>query len=688
MNAPSLRAWIRPVPGEGRAALGALAAVVALVLVAHPLYDLAHPERVRDVGRALASRGLPAGALVAWTMTGLQLACAVGLVVRRLVVPACIGQLVLVGLAVVLVRAPHWYVVGGASTDGQPGIELDVLLMACVAAILWARRGSPRRALDMIRIFAAAHILTHAAHAFVVWDVAGMRRWGEGMQEAGFPFGVLLVWSVISIQAVSSCALFVRCLVVPACVAQVAVLGAGIWIEHAPLWFVVGPGEGGMEYSVLLIACFLCVLWVHWPRRSAAALASSVRVVAALVGLALLGACAPAGGGKGPVATVATTAANGANGAAAGRWIASWAASPQAAEPEEALALRDQTLRQIVRLSLAGARVRVHLSNAFGAAPLTIGAAHVAAHARGSAITPGSDRVLTFRGEGATTIPMGGEAISDPVAFALPAPDELAVSLYLPGAVRATTMHDTAERTTYVSTAGDVTGAASVSGGKTTASWYFVTGVDVEAPADARTIVALGDSITDGMGSSVDADHRWPDFLAERLRGSAGPRRAVVNEGISGNCVLRELVGPSALDRLDRDVLAQPGAGYVVVLEGANDILATDATVDQIAAGLRALAVRARARGLKVLGGTIPPFEGAPFAGFDTPAHEAKRQALNAFVRAGGAFDAVVDFDRAVRDPARATRLLPAYDSGDHVHPSDDGYRAMAAAVDLSLFVD
>jgi lysophospholipase L1-like esterase len=337
----------------------------------------------------------------------------------------------------------------------------------------------------------------------------------------------------------------------------------------------------------------------------------------------------------------------------------------------------------------------VRLSNAEGTTALHVGSAHLAVHGKGPSIVSGSDRRLTFGGSPDVVIPPGALAVSDPVPLSVPASSDLSVSLYLPDSVVATTEHSLGQ-TTYISSSGDFSGADTLDSPKTTDSWYFLAGIEVEGSSNAHAIVALGDSITDGMKSTMDANHRWPDFLAERLNATrrASPR-AVVNEGISGNCVLRELVGASALVRLDRDVLAQPGVKYLIVLEGTNDIGATvtapeqAATVDQIIAGYRQIILRAHARGLKVFGGTLPPFEGMSFPGFSsTPAADAKREAVNMWIRTSGAYDAVIDFDRATRDPAHPSRLLPAFDSGDHGHPNDAGYKAMADAIDLSLFND
>jgi lysophospholipase L1-like esterase len=369
-----------------------------------------------------------------------------------------------------------------------------------------------------------------------------------------------------------------------------------------------------------------------------------------------------------------------------GHWVATWTASLQRTEPEDrSLHIAGQTLRQIVRISLGGNRLRLRLSNAFGAAPLHVGAVHLALHGSGPSIAAGSDRSVTFAASSNVSIPEGALVVSDAVSLAAPALSELVVSVYLPDDLAPTTVHDVARQTSYLSPAGDFTGAEGFSGASTTRSWYFLAGVDVEAPLRSQAIVALGDSITDGLTSTLDANHRWPDHLAERLNRS---RQAVVNAGIAGNRVLGDLGGPGALARLDRDVLAQPGARYVILLEGINDVAmeGQEVSAEQIIAGHRQVILRAQALGLRVIGGTLTPYAGSTRHIRYTEAGEQKRDAINRWIRSSGAFDGVIDFDQATRDPDHPTRLLPAFDSGDHLHPNDAGYKAMADAVDLSLF--
>jgi lysophospholipase L1-like esterase len=338
----------------------------------------------------------------------------------------------------------------------------------------------------------------------------------------------------------------------------------------------------------------------------------------------------------------------------------------------------------------------VRFSNAYGTSSLIIGAAHAALSSGGGAIDPWTDRRLTFNGLPTISIPAGALAMSDAVVLDVPPLGDLAVSLYLPENVAATTEHSASMQTTYLSAAGDFTGAITIAA-TTTQSFYFLTGIEVSASERARAIVTLGDSVTDGYGSTPDTNQRWPNLLAERLQSNPGTSRvAVLNAGVIGNRVLHDLVGTSALARLDRDVLVQTGVKYIVVLQGNTDILipglignpAEDVTAEQIIQGHRQIIDRAHALGLRIYGGTLNPVEGYPFPGFWSPAMEAKRQVVNRWIRTSNAYDAVIDFDRVLRAPSDPALLLPAYDSGDHVHPNDVGYQAMANAIDLSLFRD
>jgi lysophospholipase L1-like esterase len=375
-------------------------------------------------------------------------------------------------------------------------------------------------------------------------------------------------------------------------------------------------------------------------------------------------------------------------------WVGTWSASPQGVAAP--IQINGQTVRQIVRTSLGGERVRVRFSNAYGTSGLVIGSAHLAISTGGASISGGTDRVLKFNGSPTITIPAAALVVSDPVTLNVPALRDLAVSLYLPENVAATTQHSVGLQTTYISAPGDFTGAA-IEQATTTQSYYFLTGVEVAASNRARAIVALGDSVTDGFGSTPDTNQRWPSLLAERLQFHwATSRVSVLNAGVSGNRVLHDFVGTSALARLDRDTLVQTGVKYVIVGEGNNDFLipglignpAEVVTVAQVIQAHRQMIDRAHALGLRIYGSTLTPVEGYPFPGFWTPDLEAKRQAVNHWIRTSRAYDAVIDFDKLLRDPSHPSHLLLVYDSGDHLHPNDNGYRTMADAIDLSLFRD
>jgi lysophospholipase L1-like esterase len=380
-------------------------------------------------------------------------------------------------------------------------------------------------------------------------------------------------------------------------------------------------------------------------------------------------------------------------------WIASWGASDVFPIGQE---INYQTLRQIVRLSAGGKQVRVRFSNETGLYPLVIGAAHVAKPASDApvgTIDAASDHALTFGGLGGITIPPGAAAVSDPVDMEVAPLSTLAVSLFVPRWTGPSVVHPDGVATTDISGEGDFTVASAIPSAKTSTSRFFINEVDVEAAGQPAVVVALGDSITDGYRSEIDANHRWPDRLAERLaaRPNAEPV-GVVNAGIGGNRILHDhpedLFGPNALARLDRDVLAVPGVRWVVLMEGINDIGHStsadlpeqDVSADEIIAGMKQIIARVHDRGAKIYGATLTPYEGTTFHGFYQPEGEAKREAVNAWIRRGNYFDAVIDFDAAVRDPDHPTRIRPDYDVGDHLHPNDAGYRAMGDAVDLKLF--
>lgn len=382
-------------------------------------------------------------------------------------------------------------------------------------------------------------------------------------------------------------------------------------------------------------------------------------------------------------------------------WVGSWAASQQVPEPQNSLppaALEDATVRQIVHLSLGGRTLRVRISNAFGTEPLHFVLVHIARSVSpsSSAIVPGSDTALAFAGAPDVTVPAGTDYLSDPVNFSVDPLSNLVVSLYLDAAPVRQTGHPGSRETTWF-LHGNHVSEAELPGAQQVEHWYQLSGVDVLSPASAAAVVALGDSITDGHATTTNGNDRWTDVLAERLQADPATKEiSVLNEGTGGNHLLTDGLGPNALARFDRDVLAQPGAHWVIVLEGINDIgrlsregdvpeSAHKALVHQIIAAYEQMIARAHAHGLMVIGGTITPFVGS---GYYHPlqANEADRAAVNQWIRAPGNFDTVVDFDQVVRDPAYPERMSPAYDSGDHLHPSPTGYRAMAEAIPLSLF--
>jgi lysophospholipase L1-like esterase len=411
------------------------------------------------------------------------------------------------------------------------------------------------------------------------------------------------------------------------------------------------------------------------------------------------------------------------------QWVGTWGTAPAGPPlPAQLQTFNDQTLRLIVHTSIGGKSVRIKISNTFGTTPLRIGEAHIALRQSGASIVAGSDRPLTFSGKRSITVPPGAPVLSDPVDLDVPALSDLAISLHLPGSVQANTIHGSAFQTNYVSLPGNFTGAATFPTDRTITSWPYLAEVDVNAPG-AAAIVALGDSITDGAVTTIDANHRWPDLLALRLQTAREPFSAVqtnkqgvksganlgpdtagliawgtglgvVNRGIGGNRLLRDpgeqpLFGRAALERFDRDVIATAGVRYLIVLIGINDIghpgtgtipASEEPTVAELIAGYRQLIARAHAKGIAIYGATLTPFEGTVFPGYYSPEKEQIRQGVNNWIRSGDEFDGVIDFDRAVRDPSHPTRMLPAYDSGDHLHPNDLGMQAMANAIPLQLF--
>lgn len=381
-------------------------------------------------------------------------------------------------------------------------------------------------------------------------------------------------------------------------------------------------------------------------------------------------------------------------------WINTWTAGPMPpwAGPIPA-GFFDQTVRQVVRISLGGDKVRVRLSNEFGLRPVEVGAAHLALAGAAGAIQVDADRAITFNGKPTVTLLPGAPVISDPVELKVAPLTHLAVSLYFAERAEVRTYHLEAAQTAYISSLGNFVSTEKMPVADTATSRFFLTAVMVDAPADARVVVAFGDSITDGARSTPDTDSRWPDHLAERL--SQAPEHgpvAVVNEGIGGNRVLSDGMGIKALARFDRDVLSQPSVSHVVIMEGINDIgwpgtfltpPEEPVTVEKIIAGYQQLIDRAHLHGIKVIGATLTPFEasfaGAPLQTFYSPEKEKMRQAVNEWIRQSGAYDGVIDFDAVVRDPQHPLRIRAEYDGGDHLHPNDAGYKAMGDAVDLKL---
>jgi lysophospholipase L1-like esterase len=382
-------------------------------------------------------------------------------------------------------------------------------------------------------------------------------------------------------------------------------------------------------------------------------------------------------------------------------WISTWGASQQIPELQNALPpddLRDATVRQIVHLSVGAARLRVHLSNAFGTDALHITSAHIARPLTlaSAAIDPATDKTLTFGGSTAVTIPTGAEVVSDPIDFPAAPLSSLAVTFHLDTPPAQQTGHPGSRATTWY-VHGDAVAAPNFTDPKHVDHWYQLSAVDVLATPDSGTIVALGDSITDGHGATTNGNDRWTDDLAARLQATPATRNiAISNQGIGGNHLLIDGLGPNALARLDRDVLAPAGVRWLIAFEGVNDLggLAINgevapaqhaALVEQVLTAYQQMIVRAHTQGLRVIGATITPYVGSGYY-HPGPLSEADRQAVNQWIRTSGHFDAVIDFDKVTADPQHPDQLLPAYDSGDHLHPSPAGYKAMAESISLSLF--
>jgi lysophospholipase L1-like esterase len=429
---------------------------------------------------------------------------------------------------------------------------------------------------------------------------------------------------------------------------------------------------------------------------------ATAALAAAISAMSASAVCAAPAGAPGAVPTPS-----------AGAWQTTWYAAPQpswdahfALPTNVPVALQGQTVREVVRTSVGGTRLRVSFSNRYGGAPLTIGAVRIAltapvpradraaGGATTAAIVASSSRTLTFNGKREVVIAPGQTATSDAADFALPPLQRLSVSAWLPGRAPLSTFHWGAQQTGFIS-AGNATGAARLDRPSLLQGRAFLSAVHVAGGAGgAGTIVAFGDSITDGNGSTPDRNRRWPDYLARRL---APQGIGVANAGISGARLLSERMGAKALDRFQHDVLEQPGVKAVVILMGINDIgwpgsafapQDAPATAEQLIAVYRQLIQRAHARGVRVVGGTLLPYEGSlqgtPFEGHHTPAKDAVRRQVNEWIRNSGAFDLVADFDAALRDPGHPSRLLPRYDSGDHLHPNDAGFAAMAEVVEAA----
>ncbi len=376
-------------------------------------------------------------------------------------------------------------------------------------------------------------------------------------------------------------------------------------------------------------------------------------------------------------------------------WVGTWASSPQLEDPKDRLpapGFADTTLRQIVHVSIGGSRIRVRFSNAFGTTALTIEAAHVALSAGSGAIQGATDKALSFDGQPSADVPPGALVYSDPVDFRVAALADIAVTMYLHGAPDDVTTHAGSRETSYLMP-GNVVSMPDMSNGEHVDHWYFLNGIDVLTPDSAGSIVILGDSVTDGHGATTNGNDRWPDDFARRLQANKSTANiGVLNEGIGGNRLVHDRLGPNALARLDRDVLTQSGARWVIVLEGINDIGTRvsnrgsgeePASVQQILAAYDQIIVRAHAHRLLVFGATILPYKGAFYYSADG---DSDRRAINDWIQNSGHFDGVIDFDAAARDSQDAAHLAPSFDSGDHLHPGPQGCKAMSDAIDLTLF--
>jgi lysophospholipase L1-like esterase len=384
-------------------------------------------------------------------------------------------------------------------------------------------------------------------------------------------------------------------------------------------------------------------------------------------------------------------------------WIATWGTSPapqlkSAAEIIEAhFEFEDQTLRQIVHTSVAGETIRLKLSNAYGTQAIVLDSVHIARQLQDSTIISESDHCVTFNGNSRVVIPADAIILSDPLSFKLPADKNVIISIHILSKVRAAGIHYASSQTAYLGK-GDQTSSPIFKSNLSFTSWIFLTGLEVLAPAQASTLVAFGDSITDGSHSTVDQNKRWPNILAKRLLERGGSVIGVVDAGIGGNRILHDPIqrvafGVNALARFERDVLSQPNVKYIIVLEGINDIghpghtapISEEVSVDDLIGAYKQMIQRAHSRGIKIIGATLTPFAVTTIPDYYSQEKESKRHQINTWIRTSHAFDGVIDFDKAVQDPTNPDHILPEYDSGDHLHPGDRGYEAMGNAIDLSL---
>jgi lysophospholipase L1-like esterase len=391
-----------------------------------------------------------------------------------------------------------------------------------------------------------------------------------------------------------------------------------------------------------------------------------------------------------------------------GQWVSAWSTAVHMPLPFPGLpptpVFENQTIRMVVRLTIGGSRLRIRFSNTYGSSPLEIGSAHIAFTDHASSIVVSSDHVLTFNSKPSITVPVGAPVLSDPIDLKIPPLTEVSISIYLPHSSTPTTTHFWAQHETYISGAGDFSGANALTEPTLKNSWYWLSDVEVWAKARTGAIVAFGDSITDGVGAKQGDYADWPDQLAKRLAADGRTLRlAVLNEGIGGNRILHDGAGVNALARFDRDVLGQPGVTGIILLEGINDIgwphmklrpskegtppppspFATQGvTAADLIGSMHQIIDRAHEHNIRVFGATLTPYDGADYFSADG---EQVRQEVNQWIRSDGAFDGVVDFDAAVRDPNHPAQFREGYHSGDHLHPSVVGYKAMAEAIDLMM---